>query len=75
MPLQQIVLMQYMMRMLPIDSTTNQISASFFIIQTYYNVNKINVENVKILITEYLNGYPINFNDNVYIKLIFEGHV
>ena len=33
-----------LMRMLPIDSTTNQIPASFFIIQTYYNVNKINVE-------------------------------
>ena len=61
--------------MLPIDSTTNQIPASFFIIQTYYNVNKINVETVKIWITEYLDGDPINFNDNVYIKLIFEGHV
>src|SRR5277367_1876836 len=31
------------MQMLPIDSTTNHITANFFIIQTYYNVNKINV--------------------------------
>src|SRR5277367_152022 len=64
-----------LMRMLLIDSTTNQIPASFFIIQTYYNVNKISVETVKMWTTEYLDGDPINFNDKVYIKLIFEGHV
>jgi len=61
-----------LMRMLPIDFTTNQIPANFFIIQTYYNVNKINVETVKIWITEHLDGEPIHFNSDIYIKLVFD---
>src|SRR5277367_5344745 len=61
-----------LMRMLPIDSTTNQIPASFFIIQTYFNVNKINVETIKIWITEQLDGEPILFNSDIFIKLVFD---
>src|SRR5277367_2392607 len=61
-----------LMRMLLIDSTTNQIPASFFIIQTYYNVNKINIETIKIWITEHLDGEPIHFNSDIFIKLIFD---
>src|SRR5277367_5127247 len=61
-----------LMRILPIDATTNLIPANLFISMATHRVIKDRINIIRIWITEHLNSPPLKLRDTVFVKLIFE---